>query len=182
LFHLTKAIEPTRPVIGNDGWEHLVSDIFGVHDYSASGNVLRQRYGSADALEHTLAKIQPYYKVLMLPDRADTEAPLMVTEFGGITFDPGSQEFWNGYGAVQTAPELLRRYADLVTALLDSPVVTGFCYTQLTDTAQERNGLLDEHRVPKVDPSELAAVNRRPSASVPADAIAEIQIVHAARN
>ena len=180
LFHLTKALDPTRPVIGNDGWEHLVSDIFGVHDYSASGKVLRQRYGSAEALQHTLAKIQPYYKVLMLPDRADSEAPLMVTEFGGITFDPDSQDFWNGYGAVTDAQELLERYTDLATALLDSPVVTGFCYTQLTDTAQERNGLLDERRKPKVDPAALRDVNRRPSAAVPADAIAEIQIVHAA--
>jgi hypothetical protein len=181
LFHLTRAIDPTRPVIGNDGWEHLVSDIFGVHDYSSSGDVLRQRYGSAEALLHTLAKIQPYYKSLMLSDRVDTDVPLMVTEFGGITFDPDSQDFWNGYGAVHDAAELLDRYTDLVTALLDSPVVTGFCYTQLTDTAQERNGLLDEHRKPKVDPAAIRAVNRRPSAAVPADAIAEIQIVHAAR-
>ena len=181
LFHLTKAVDPTRPVIGNDGWEHLVSDIFGVHDYSASGEVLRQRYGSAEALEHTLAKIQPYYKVLMLSDRADTEAPLMVTEFGGITYDPDSQDFWNGYGAVADAAELLDRYTDLASALLDSPVVSGFCYTQLTDTAQERNGLLDEHRKPKVDPAAIRAANRRPSAAVPADVIAEIQVVHAAR-
>ena len=181
LYHLTRAIDPTRPVIGNDGWEHLVSDIFGVHDYSASGAVLRERYGSAEALERTLTKVQPYYRSLVLPDRQTDGAPLVVTEFGGITYDPGSEDFWNGYGAVQSPDALLERYADLVTALLDSPVVTGFCYTQLTDTAQERNGLLDERRVPKVDSAALAAVNRRASAAVPADAIAEIQIVHAAR-
>ena len=150
LFHLTRAIDPTRPVIGNDGWEHLVSDIFGIHDYTSSGAVLRERYGSAEALHNTLTKIQPYYRSLTLADRVNTDAPLMVTEFGGITFDPDSQDFWNGYGAVNDATELLDRYTDLVTALLSSPVVTGFCYTQLTDTAQERNGLLDEHRRPKV--------------------------------
>lgn len=181
LFHLTRAIEPTRPVIGNDGWEHLVSDIFGVHDYTASGAVLRERYGSAEALEHTLRKVQPHYKSLMLPERAEVDAPLMVTEFGGVTFDPDSEDFWNGYGAVTDAAELLDRYTDLVTALLDSPVVAGFCYTQLTDTAQERNGLLDEDRKPKVDPAAVRAVNRRSSAAVPADAVAEIQVVHAAR-
>ncbi|MFL6028104.1 MAG: glycoside hydrolase family 2 protein [Friedmanniella sp.] len=182
LFYLTRAVDPTRPVVGNDGWEHLVSDIFGVHDYSASGDVLRERYGSDEALERTLTKVQPYYRTLVLPERQTDGAPLMVTEFGGITYDPGSQSFWNGYGAVQSAAELLNRYTDLVTALLDSPVVTGFCYTQLTDTAQERNGLLDEWRRPKVDPAAVAAVNRRASAAVPADAIAEIQIVHAAQH
>ena len=107
LYHLTKAIDPTRPVIGNDGWEHLVSDIFGVHDYSAGGDLLRQRYGSAEALQHTMATVQPYYKVLMLADPGEAEAPLMVTEFGGITFDPDSEDFWNGYGAVHDAAELL---------------------------------------------------------------------------
>ncbi|HEX8510629.1 MAG TPA: glycoside hydrolase family 2 TIM barrel-domain containing protein, partial [Propionibacteriaceae bacterium] len=122
LYYLTRAIDPTRPVIGNDGWEHLVSDIFGVHDYSASGDLLRERYGSVEALERTTAKVQPYYRNLVLPERVADGAPLMVTEFGGITYDPGSGEFWNGYGAVQSAPELLDRYADLATALLDSPV------------------------------------------------------------
>jgi len=143
--------------------------------------VLRERYGSSEALESTLTKVQPYYRSLVLPDRQTDGAPLVVTEFGGITYDPGSEDFWNGYGAVQSASALLERYTDLVTALLDSPVVAGFCYTQLTDTAQERNGLLDERRRPKVDPAALAAVNRRASAAVPGDAIAEIQIVHAAR-
>jgi len=143
--------------------------------------VLRERYGSPEAVERTLAKVQPYYKSLVLPERVDDGAPLVVTEFGGITYDPGSEDFWNGYGAVRSADALLERYEDLVTALLDSPVVAGFCYTQLTDTAQERNGLLDENRVPKIDPAAVAAINRRASMSVPADAIAEIQIVHAAR-
>src|SRR6185369_8060081 len=33
IYHLTKSLDPTRPVIGNDGWEMLVSDIIAVHDY-----------------------------------------------------------------------------------------------------------------------------------------------------
>jgi beta-galactosidase/beta-glucuronidase len=182
LYHLTRAIDPTRPVIGNDGWEHLVSDVFGVHDYSPSGELLRERYGSHEALERTLGQVQPFYRSLTLPGVAREGQPLMVTEFGGITYDPQSQDFWNGYGAVGSADELLARYEELVSALLASPVVAGFCYTQLTDTAQERNGLLDEQRRPKADVARIAAANRLDSAAVPADAIMEIQIVHAARN
>jgi len=181
LYHLTRALDPTRPVIGNDGWEHLVSDVFGVHDYSPSGELLRERYGSHQALERTLGQIQPFYRSLTLPGVARAGQPLMVTEFGGITYDPDDQDFWNGYGAVSSAEELLTRYEELVSALLASPVVGGFCYTQLTDTAQERNGLLDEQRRPKADVARIAAANRLDSAAVPADAIAEIQIVHAAR-
>ena len=155
LYHLTKSIDPTRLVIGNDGWEHLVADVFGVHDYTTSGDVLRERYGSHEALETTLAQVQPYYRSIVLPELARQGQPLMITEFGGITYDPDSEDFWNGYGAVTSAQDLLDRYDDLVTALLDSPVVAGFCYTQLTDTGQERNGLLDEDRRPKVDPKLL---------------------------
>ena len=39
--------------------------------------------------------------------------------------------------------------------------VAGFCYTQLTDVEQERNGLLTSDRRPKVDPRAVAAVHRR---------------------
>jgi hypothetical protein len=48
---------------------------------------------------------------------------------------------------------------------------TGFCYTQLTDVQQERNGLLDDRRRPKVDPAAIRRIDRRPAAAVPADEI-----------
>jgi hypothetical protein len=181
LYELTKAIDPDRPVVANDGWEHEVSDILGVHDYSQEADVLQERYGSRDAATRTLQETEPYYRSLGLRELALGTAPLMITEFGGATYDPESDAFWNGYGAVDDEDQLAARYADLVGALLASPVVAGFCYTQLTDTAQERNGLLYADRRPKVDPARIAAVNRQVSAAVPADAIAEVQIVHAAR-
>ena len=40
--------------------------------------------------------------------------------------------------------------------------------------------MLFADRRPKIDPAVVAAANRRASAAVPADAIAEIQIQHAA--
>jgi hypothetical protein len=181
LYHLTRAIDPTRPVIGNDGWENLVADVLGVHDYSQSGEVLRERYGSWEAFERTRERVRPYFRRIALPGLPDAGQPLVVSEFGGITYDPGREDFWNGYGAAESAEEFLTRYRELVSALLDSPAVAGFCYTQLTDTAQERNGLLTEDRVPKVDAARIAAVNRAPAASSPGQAQEEIQIVHAAR-
>ncbi|MDP9417807.1 MAG: glycoside hydrolase family 2 [Actinomycetota bacterium] len=181
LYSLTKAVDPTRLVIGNDGWQHVVSDLFTVHDYASSGETLRERYGTHAAVEHTLHKVQPYYRSIVLPGLEPDEEPLMITEFGGMTYDPESQEFWNGYGAVGSAEELLEKYAELVSGLLASPVVAGFCYTQLTDIAQERNGLLTQDRKPKVDPAAIRAINRGPSAAVPGDAIAEIDLVHQER-
>ncbi len=45
LYHLTKTLDATRPVIGNDGWESSATDIIGIHDYDANVDHLRQRYG-----------------------------------------------------------------------------------------------------------------------------------------
>lgn len=60
-------------------------------------------------------------------------------------------------------------------AVLASPAIAGFCYTQLTDTEQETNGLLTEDREPKLDPAAVSAITRRWSAAVPGDVISQIQ-------
>jgi len=44
-YHLTRALDMTRPVISNDGWEHIKSDIWGVHDYTSVPAELVNRYG-----------------------------------------------------------------------------------------------------------------------------------------
>ena len=44
-----------------------------------------------------------------------------------------------------------------------SPLLAGFCYTQLTDTYQEANGLLKADRTPKIPIAEIrAATTGRP--------------------
>jgi hypothetical protein len=58
---------------------------------------------------------------------------------------------------VADAGELLATYEALVAALTGPGPVEGFCYTQLTDIEQERNGLLTFDRRPKVDPDLLRA-------------------------
>jgi hypothetical protein len=80
---------------------------------------------------------------------------------------------WRGYGGVQTPDQLLSRMEELVTALLASPAVAGFCWTQLTDTQQERNGLTTADRRPKVRPDRIREIVRRLSAAVPGDAVSE---------
>ncbi|HVW43349.1 MAG TPA: glycoside hydrolase family 2 TIM barrel-domain containing protein [Amycolatopsis sp.] len=161
LYHLTKALDPTRPVISNDGWEIPEADIYGIHDYSPRGSSLTARYGDAESLSRTLATGRPGGRRLVLgevlPDR-----PVMITEFGGLSPAPVAGETWFGYSTFADAEDLVRRLDDLVSALLNSPVVAGFCYTQLTDTEQERNGLLTADRTPKADPAEIRAILTTP--------------------
>jgi beta-galactosidase/beta-glucuronidase len=173
LFHLTKALDPTRLVVGNDGWEHVISDITTIHDYSPDGRVLQQRYGDWAAVEETVATVQPGYRAILVPGFARAVEPVVISEFGGLTLDAGAGETWLGYGVVPDAASLLKNYRELVDALLDSPALSGFCYTQLTDTLQEKNGLLTEARRPKVEAREVRQVNRRTAAAVPGDAAFE---------
>ena len=49
-------------------------------------------------------------------------------------------------------------------AQLDNPDLFGFCYTQLTDVEQEKNGLYYYDRRPKFDLKRLHAITSRPAA------------------
>ena len=135
LYHLTKALDPTRPAIGNDGWEHIVGDIFGIHDYTLrrrhAARALRHRRGArTDASARCSRSTTPS----TLPGHRRAGEPLMITEFGGISDRPDDETEWFGYGTVTSRAAFLAKYRELVDAILDSPVVAGFCYTQLTDT------------------------------------------------
>jgi hypothetical protein len=175
LYHLTKALDPTRLVVGNDGWEQVVTDVITVHDYTAHAEVLRKRYGSTAGLTDTLHEVQPGYRSVLLPGMNSDGYPVMITEFGGISYDADEGPSWHGYSVARTSEELLERYRALVDALLDAPALSGFCYTQFTDTLQEKNGLVTADRKPKADPAVLRTITRRPSAAVPADEIGSFE-------
>ncbi len=175
IYHLTKTLDPTRPVIGNDGWEHIASDVWGVHDYALDGETIRERYGTPEALERTLYEIQPHYRTIVLPDSHRQGEPVMLTECGGISYTPAPGEKWFGYGTVDNPDAFLAKYADLIGAILDCPTIMGFCYTQLTDTEQETNGLLKADRTPKLDPEGVRAITKRPSKAMPGEVLTHIQ-------
>ena len=175
LYHLTRALDPSRPVIGNDGWEHIASDLWGIHDYALDGATLRERYGSHEAVERTLRQTQPHYRSIAQPDALRACEAVMLTEFGGISYAPAPGERWHGYGTVGTTEAFLETYRALLDAVLDSPAIAGFCYTQLTDTEQETNGLLTADRRPKLDPAAVREITRRPSKAIPGEIVSNIQ-------
>ena len=171
LYHLTHALDPTRPVISNDGWEHTTSDIWGVHDYAAFGDSLRDRYRDADAVQRVLTDRRPGRRRVVLGDVVDAGQPLVLTEFGGLSYSPAAGQSWFGYATVESEEEYAGRLEDLVGAILDNPELAGFCYTQLTDTEQERNGLLAEDRTPKLPTERVRALLARPARAIPPEQI-----------
>ncbi len=144
LYHLAKAFDDTRPVVGNDGWEHVASDLLTVHDYSSDPEVLRARYGT---VKETDLSVRPAGRDLVLGGVALGDVPVILSEFGGVRYARDG-EGW-GYDQVESSDALLEKYRALIEAA-SSPGLAGFCYTQFADTFQEQNGLLFSDRTPKV--------------------------------
>ncbi len=149
LYHLTKTLDSTRPVIGNDGWESTSTDILAIHDYDNNPQQLASRYGSGVKLSDLFDRQRPGGRILTLDGYPHQGQPIMLTEFGGIAYGaPEDHGIW-GYVRSDGITDLQRRYSALLAAVNKVELFSGFCYTQLTDTFQEANGLLYADRTPK---------------------------------
>jgi len=154
LVSLTRALDPSRPAVSNEGWEHVDSDILGVHDYTTDPDRLRARYLDRQSASDTVLRGPgPQGRRVVLNDSQrerflSGEAPLMITEFGGISM---SQEegSW-GYEVITSPDQYAARLTGLFDALRASSEIVGFCYTQFMDTVQETNGLVSADGKPKL--------------------------------
>ena len=155
LYHLTRSLDPTRPVVSNDGWEHAITDLCNIHDYR-DAKALARSYTTPELAVAAEPANRPAY----VPGYAYKGEPILITEFGGIAYS-GDEEGW-GYTTVAGGEEFLEIYEALIAALLRCEPVQGFCYTQLTDVEQEVNGLLTYDRRPKVDLTRIREITARP--------------------
>jgi hypothetical protein len=149
ISDLTRAIDGSRPVISNDGWEHTDSDVWTIHDYDGDAARLAARYKSVEAVDELLAGFGPAGR-RMSTTTGDREQPVMLTEFGGVSYvDDDIEGAW-GYSSAHDATHFEGQLTGLLEAVQASPALVGYCYTQLTDTGQETNGLLRADRSPKI--------------------------------
>lgn len=158
MYHLTKSIDETRPVMSNEGWEHTKSDLCGIHNYQSAEEMEKAYQTVSTAIETTPAD-RPIYASGHHYDGV----PIMVTEYGGIAYEMDkahSEQNW-GYSEVHSREGLVAAYRKQTKALMDSPVIQGFCYTQLCDVEQEINGLLTYDRQPKCDLAKIKQINDR---------------------
>jgi hypothetical protein len=148
LYHLTRTLDPDRPVIGNDGWESLATDIVGIHDYDCDPAVLAARYASDERFAARLLSERPGGRALTVEGHPHAGQPLVLSEFGGLSLDEAGGGW--GYSICATSDDLAERYQALLATVGELDVFTGFCYTQLADTYQEANGLVRADRTPKI--------------------------------
>ncbi len=170
LYHLTRTLDATRPVIGNDGWEASATDILGIHDYDADPERIRARYGSS-AQQELFDRRRPGGRILTLDGYPHRGQPIVLTEFGGIAYDKnrakGVSSVW-GYSQSDSDQEFLTSYQNLLEAVSGTAMFSGFCYTQFADTFQEANGLLNADRSPKVPMEEIRAATTQNTSKIPA--------------
>lgn len=155
MYHLTKSLDATRPVISNDGWEHLKSDLFTIHDYEWRREVLEKRY----ATKELTAVSNPQGRWLHVPGYKYNGEPVLMSEFGGISFMKENAEGW-GYSATKNDQDFLERVINVIHPILNNNVFQGYCYTQLTDVEQEKNGLLTFEREPKLPVEVIKQINQ----------------------
>lgn len=163
MFHLTKALDGSRLVVSNDGWEHTASDLLTIHDYENDAVNLLASYSrdTGGSVRDSLDGVSPNGRRMLvgtIEESARTATrPLVLSEFGGVSIEPSAIGDW-GYRIVESHADLERHLIGLFAAIRGADTLAGWCYTQLTDTAQETNGLTDEHRVPKIAPERIRAI------------------------
>jgi hypothetical protein len=156
LYHLTRMLDSTRPVIGNDGWEASATDILGIHDYDPDPERLRQRYAVTDPVRTLFDQRRPGGRILTLDGFPHRGQPIVLTEFGGISYDPRptAVQTW-GYARAHDQQSFIEHYSGLLAAVSEQTMFSGFCYTQFADTFQETNGLLNADRTPKAPMADI---------------------------
>ena len=148
-------------MIGNDGWESSATDIIGIHDYESDPQQLRNRYGLEANMDLLFDRRRPDGRILTLDGYPHKDQPIMLTEFGGIAYLKSPiadiHNSW-GYSSVGSDEAFLALYKGLMDVITSSPLISGFCHTQISDTFQEVNGLLCSDRTPKIPLEEIAAI------------------------
>lgn len=136
VYRYTKTADPLRPCIDTSGNYHVVTDIFDIHDYEQDPKAFAAHYAGGPHV--TFGDRQRY-----------GGEPYMVSEYGGARWDPSGSAGW-GYGSdPRSEDEFAARYEALTRTLMQTPCCCGFCYTQLYDVEQERNGLFTYARKAK---------------------------------
>lgn len=149
LYWLTRSLDATRPVVENDGWEHVdTMDLFTIHDYARDGERLYAKYKD---LGKPGARIPDNGRAIWAPGFGKYEGqPFLLSEFGGIAFIPeGTRvpgDSWGYAGVEKTREDAMKRLQSLYEAIAKIPAFAGVCYTQITDVEQEVNGLLTDRK------------------------------------
>ena len=142
----TKALDPTRLVLDNDGWEHTCGDLITIHDYTQDGQQLKEMFKDMESI--LAIKMKPHDKGLFADGYCYQGQPILLSEFGGVKNEPAHPS------------RFAEKLGEVIGAVRESPLLCGYCYTQLTDIENETNGLLTYGREPKIPLETIRKINQ----------------------
>ena len=151
VMNITRDMDPTRPIVDSSGRTHDFDqvEVFDLHKYDRL----------PEHLEMFIDVGRPY-----MPGRTGSPKamPFFNSEYGGIAWSE-DDEGW-GYGDTPKTKEVF--YGDLKGAtdiMLRDRYSFGYCYTQLYDVEQERNGIYFYDRTPKFDMKRIREIFSAPA-------------------
>lgn len=124
----SKRMDCTRPVIDVSWNFHVKTDIYDVHDYTFDDEEFKKKFECFEPGKVFDSKEQKY-----------NGEPYFLSEFGGFKW-PTNTAGW-AYGEVKSEEEFAEKLERFVKILYKNPRICAFCYTQLYDVEQEKNGL-----------------------------------------
>ena len=157
IYDMTKAMDPTRPINDASGDTHVKTDLWTVHDYTREPDAIINNHCN----EHFLPGNQVYRNARNAGWMAQYEGqPYMVDEIGGLGWIPAAERATSwGYGAqIESEDEFFDILEKEIDAFAACPHVVGFCYTQITDVEQEKNGVYYYDRRPKFSADRWKAI------------------------
>ncbi|MBQ8380805.1 MAG: beta-galactosidase [Clostridia bacterium] len=167
IHTVTRAKDPTRPIITNSGFMpayddsgNFIGSAFDIHDYMQKPEEFAKVF---EDLDKGVIKDQtwrnPIYNKRQIYDPKKT---IFVSEYGGIAWVENGVGW--GYGeSVKSKEEFLERLEGLTAVLRENPEVSAFCYTQLYDVEQEKNGLMTYEREFKFKVEDINKIFSAPS-------------------
>jgi beta-galactosidase/beta-glucuronidase len=151
ITSLTKALDDSRVVVGNDGWEYSSGDLWTLHLYNEDSDVSSRLAALVDDPHSSVtSEFGGRDRVGALPGADVGGLPILLTECGGIGMGSFSEEDFS-YGNLAETPKALEaRMRKIMADIRSLEALQGYVWTQLTDVQQEINGLLYFDRQPKL--------------------------------
>jgi beta-galactosidase/beta-glucuronidase len=148
IYGVTKALDFTRPCVDVSGGYHgKYTDLYDIHCYFG----VKELAEEIEFLEKGIVRFREDYlkapETLFEKSEYDGKSPLNISEYGGVSYQPDAKGW--GYLSTENETEFIQGYVERTKLLLECPLFSGFCYTQLYDVEQEQNGLYTYDRKPK---------------------------------
>lgn len=148
---ITRAMDASRPVIGNDGWEFSSGDLWTLHLYFEQTDLTQRLNELIETPRSSVTEGNGMGSRAGALAGASVEGlPILLTECGGVGYGNFSDSDFS-YGDIpETEVALQAAIREIAQMIHAAPALQGFVWTQFTDVQQEINGLLYFDRTPKL--------------------------------